>query len=91
MDRVIQTECKFEFQFIMLTRYQTRVSQVIRTKLNKFITFGIGFYPAEILIYSASIFGIVEEFISQKYEASNRPHSAKKEEIKEKNHNAEQR
>ena len=73
---LMQTHLKFEFQFLVLARDQTRVAQAIRTQLKKFVSKGIGFYPTEILIYSTSSGGTVGELVSQKYEAGNRAHEA---------------
>ena len=69
-------KARFEFQFLVLARDQTKVTNVIRTQLKKFTSKGIDFNPGVIVIYTTSSGGTVGELVSQKYEAGNRAHEA---------------
>ena len=70
------SKARFEFQFLVLARDQTKVTNVIRTQLKKFTSKGIDFNPGVIVIYTTSSGGTVGELVSQKYEAGNRAHEA---------------
>ena len=79
------SKARFEFQFLVLARDQTKVTNVIRTQLKKFTSKGIDFDPGMIIIYTTSTGGTVGELVSQKYEAGNRAHEAEDEEEKKQN------